>query len=84
MNQKISPEPDGGLEPPPLPDLTDEEKRLGLYDVPFCEAFGKEKLQVLVMCRECGEINTHAMWEWCGRYCFECGSNKGADRAVRP
>jgi hypothetical protein len=85
MNQKVLPEPYGGSEPPPpLPELTDQEKRLGLYGVPFREAFGKEKLQVLLKCRKCGEINTHAMWEWCGRLCFECGSNQGAVRAVRP
>jgi hypothetical protein len=65
-------------EPPLLPELTDEERKRSLYLVPFREAFGKERVEILLTCRECEAQSTYEMWEYAGRRCPECGSNKGA------
>jgi Zn finger protein HypA/HybF involved in hydrogenase expression len=65
-------------EPPPLPELTDDEKARSLYGVPFPEAFGKERVEILLTCRQCNAASTYEMWEYAGRHCPECGSHGGA------
>ena len=65
-------------DPPPLPELTDDEKARSLYGVPFGEAFGKERLEILLTCRTCGAASTIDMWIFTARFCPECGSNQGA------
>jgi hypothetical protein len=59
----VLPDPPHG-EPPPLPELTDDEKARSLYGVPFPEAFGKERIEILLNCQTCGAPNTIGMWEF--------------------
>jgi hypothetical protein len=35
-----------GLAAPPLPELTEDEKRWGMHGVPFPEAFGRDRSQI--------------------------------------
>jgi len=78
MNDEDFPGKGEGLAAPPLPELREDEKRLSMHGVPFLEAFGKDRIPILLRCRECGKLNTYDMWEWCGGLCFDCGSNEGA------
>jgi hypothetical protein len=48
-------------EPPPLPELTDDEKARSLYLVPFPEGFGKERIEILLTCRQCSAASTYGM-----------------------
>ena len=67
--------------PPPLPQLTEDEIKRSGYGQVFSEALvGTEWLEIVLKCRECGEVNTIGMWDFAGRFCPECGSSKGAER----
>jgi hypothetical protein len=50
-------------EPPPLPELSEDNKQRSLYRVPFPEAFGKERTEILLACRECNAASIYEMWD---------------------
>lgn len=68
-------------DPPPLPEVSDDDKARSLHHGPFGEAFGNPRIEILLCCRTCGNTTTYEMWDWAARLCPEYGSNKGADRA---
>jgi len=59
-------------QPPSLPDVS---------EIDLGRAAAGE-IEILFRCRACQEIATLDMLKFSGRWCPECGSNQGFDRAA--